>query len=52
MPDTSAILDAFHGIASRVLLIFGSGNVVITGCKNLDTAQSALDDLERTLSVV
>ena len=35
-----------------VLLIFGSGKVVITGCKDLDTAQSALDDLERTLSAV
>ena len=35
-----------------VLLIFGSGKVVITGCKDSDAAQSALDDLERTLSAV
>jgi transcription initiation factor TFIID TATA-box-binding protein len=35
-----------------VLLIFGSGKVVITGCKDLDTAQSALDDLGRTFSAI
>jgi TATA-box binding protein (TBP) (component of TFIID and TFIIIB) len=35
-----------------VLLIFGSGKVVITRCEDSNTAQSALDDLEQTISAV
>lgn len=35
-----------------VLLIFGSGKVVITGAKDVETAQSALDELSQKMSVV
>lgn len=35
-----------------VLLIFGSGKVVITGAKDVETAQSALDNLDQDVSTV